>query len=483
MTKQTQLFEMGKKEKAVWNKKVSQLTEETKKLETEIEEIKANKIYENAFEWRFEFPEVLNDNGDFIGFDVVIGNPPYIRVQDLQHNLIDYYKSTFVVAHKRIDISILFIELGHKILSSKGYLSYITSNQFLKAEYGRGIREFLKGHLEVNIDYSKVSVFDGLATYVSVFLITKEKGNIVNYYLINNTDETPSNFAQFNANNLSAEPWDFNTDQTLKTKIFGNKKTLNDIANFTYGVITGLDKAFLVPSDLAVELGLENEITKKFIRPQNYKKYNVFSQTYSLVYPYYSDNSIIPQTELSSKFPNCFKFLSQFKTELENRKDSRTTIKEKGIEWYSIMRRVDIKEIDTQKIIFYDVGMLPNFMIDTDNHIFGGGTSHSFRLSDNTFTDKYILGILNSKLMQWVIYDLCPVKMGNARKYGLDYIKKLPISEGDSAIQNQMQILVDKVISTKKELADTTEIETQIDQLVYKLYDLTEEEIKIVETT
>ena len=157
------------------------------------------------------------------------------------------------------------------------------------------------------------------------------------------------------------------------------------------------------------------------------------------------------------------------------------TIKEKGIEWYSIMRRVDIKEIDTQKIIFYDVGMLPNFMIDTDNHIFGGGTSHSFRLSDNTFTDKYILGILNSKLMQWVIYDLCPVKMGNARKYGLDYIKKLPISEGDSEIQNQMQILVDKVISTKKELADTTEIETQIDQLVYKLYDLTEEEIKIIE--
>jgi len=482
MTKQTQLFEMSKKEKTDWNKKVSHLTEETKKLETEIEEIKANKIYENAFEWRFEFPEVLNDNGDFIGFDVVIGNPPYIRVQDLQHNLIDYYKSTFVVAHKRIDISILFIELGHKILSSKGYLSYITSNQFLKAEYGRGIREFLKGHLEVNIDYSKVSVFDGLATYVSVFLITKEKGNIVNYYLINNTDETPSNFAQFNVNNLSAEPWDFNTDQTLKTKIFGNNKTLNDIANFTYGVITGLDKAFLVPSDLAVELGLENEITKKFIRPQNYKKYNVFSQTYSLVYPYYSDNSIIPETELSSKFPNCFKFLSQYKTELENRKDSRTTIKEKGIEWYSIMRRVDIKEIDTQKIIFYDVGMLPNFMIDTDNHIFGGGTSHSFRLSDNTFTDKYILGILNSKLMQWVIYDLCPVKMGNARKYGLDYIKKLPISEGDSEIQNQMQILVDKVISTKKELADTTEIETQIDQLVYKLYDLTEEEIKIIES-
>jgi adenine-specific DNA-methyltransferase len=481
MTNQGQLFEMSKKEKADWNKKVTQLTEETTKLQAEIEEIKANKIFENAFEWRFEFPEVLNDDGDFAGFDVVIGNPPYIRVQDLQHNLIDYYKSTFVVAHKRIDISILFIELGHKILSPKGYLSYITSNQFLKAEYGRAIREFLKGYLQVNIDYSKVSVFDGLATYVSVFLLTKEKGNTINYFLVDNTDQNPEKFSQFDVTNLSDEPWDFNTDQTLKTKLFAGKETLNDIANFTYGVITGLDKAFLVPSEISNELGLEKEITKKFIRPQNYKKYNIFSQTFNLIYPYKSDNTIIKEADLKSKYPNCFEFLKQFKTELENRKDSRTTIKEKGIEWYSIMRRVDISEIDREKIIFYDVGMLPNFMIDRDYHIFGGGTSHSLRLTEKGYLYKYILGVLNSKLMQWIIYDLCPVKMGNARKYGLDYIKKLPIKKAEIKIQNEVVELVDKVISNTKDGLETTDLENQIDQLVYLLYELTEEEIKIIE--
>jgi adenine-specific DNA-methyltransferase len=81
MTNQGQLFEMSQKEKAEWNKKVSKLAAETRKLDAEIEEIKNNKIYENAFEWRFEFPEVLNDDGDFVGFDVVIGNPPYINNQ------------------------------------------------------------------------------------------------------------------------------------------------------------------------------------------------------------------------------------------------------------------------------------------------------------------------------------------------------------------------------------------------------------------
>lgn len=480
LSNQTSIFEKTKAEKAQFDKDVATISTKISKLETELEEIHNNKIYENAFEWRFEFPEVLNDEGDFVGFDVVIGNPPYIRVQDLQHNLIDYYKSTFVVAHKRIDISILFIELGHKILSLKGFLSYITSNQFLKAEYGRATREFLKGYLQINIDYSKVSVFDGLATYVSVFLITKEKGDTINYFLINNTNEVPNKLAQFDVKNLSEDPWDFNTDQSLKSKIFENKKTLNEISNFTYGVITGLDKAFLVPTDKIGDLGLEKEITKNFIRPQNYKKYHIFNQTFSLIYPYDTDNSIIPESNLEARFPNCFKFLSQFKTELEDRKDSRTTIKEKGIEWYSIMRRVDISEIAAEKIIFYDVGMLPNFMIDSDSHIFGGGTSHSLRLTDNSYSAKYILGILNSKLLQWVIYDLCPVKMGNARKYGLDYIKKLPIAEADNLLQNKIEELVDKVIYMKKENIETVEVETQIDQLVYELYGLTEEEIKIV---
>ena len=84
LTNQGQLFEMSKKEKAAWNKNVKKLTEQTNKLEAEIEEIKANKIFENAFEWRFEFPEILNDDGDFVGFDVVIGNPPYVQLQSIK---------------------------------------------------------------------------------------------------------------------------------------------------------------------------------------------------------------------------------------------------------------------------------------------------------------------------------------------------------------------------------------------------------------
>lgn len=479
---QGKLFELDSKEKKARKEKQQKLEAEISKLSKEIEEIKTNALYKNAFEWRFEFPEVLNNKGEYEGFDLIIGNPPYIRVQDLQHSLIDSYKDNFKVAHKRIDISILFIELGFKILKTNGLQTYITSNQFLKAEYGRNVRAFLKGYLKVNIDYSKVSVFDGLATYVSVFLISKNQNKAIDYKLMENVEDVPQDFIQFETSTLSDEPWDFNINHSLKQKVFKDKNSLDEISNFTYGVITGLDKGFLIASEQVKVLDLEKEITKNFIRPQNYKKYYIFSQTFSLIYPYNRDNTIIEEAILKSKFPNCFKFLSGFKTELENRQDSRTTIKEKGVAWYSLMRKVDLNDIDTEKILFYDVGMLPNFVLDNNNFIFGGGTSHSLRLTDNSYDVKFILGVLNSDLMTWVIYNLCPVKMGNARKYGLNYIKKLPIPKNvDRKIQNSIIQFVDEIISFKQQGKDSSEQEKKIDELVYKLYDITPEEQKIIE--
>ena len=127
ITNQGQLFELSKKEKANWNAKVEKLTTEAQKLESEIEEIKSNKIYENAFEWRFEFPEVLDDNGDFVGFDIVIGNPPYILVQSLgDKNIFNYYSHFFKTAAYKIDTYALFYELGINLLADRSMLCYIS---------------------------------------------------------------------------------------------------------------------------------------------------------------------------------------------------------------------------------------------------------------------------------------------------------------------------------------------------------------------
>lgn len=143
LTQQQSLFEMTKREKAAWNKKVKKLTEQTKKLETEIEEIKANKIYENAFEWRFEFPEVLDADGSFVGFDAVIGNPPYVGIRQIDKASRDFYAINYITAKDQYDLYVLFIEKSFNILINNGYFSFITPDKFLQSRYGEYTFSFL----------------------------------------------------------------------------------------------------------------------------------------------------------------------------------------------------------------------------------------------------------------------------------------------------------------------------------------------------
>lgn len=140
MTNQQQLFEMSKKENSDWKKKEKELTLESKKLETEIEEIKANKIFENAFEWRFEFPEVLNKDGNFLGFDVVIGNPPYIYNRDLDKIHRNFFKTKYNQAD---DLYIYFTFLSKRIAKDSGYITMITPNTYFTLSSRQKFREFL----------------------------------------------------------------------------------------------------------------------------------------------------------------------------------------------------------------------------------------------------------------------------------------------------------------------------------------------------
>lgn len=190
-----QLFEMSTKEKAAWNKKVKKLTEQTKKIEAEIEEIKANKIYENAFEWRFEFPEVLNDDGDFIGFDVVIGNPPYLSYYSRESVGIDVNFETYLnssyeflkgLSKKvRKNSLMVFIELGMRLLSQKRPLIYICDLNLLEKP-SIPIRKYLNQNYDLLEIISNLNVFDDVASGQVIISVSKEKSQLNKYsYRIN----------------------------------------------------------------------------------------------------------------------------------------------------------------------------------------------------------------------------------------------------------------------------------------------------------
>src|SRR5690554_2225458 len=177
MTQQQQLFEMSSIEQNAWNKKLEDLTKQTTKLEAEIEEIKANKIYENAFEWRFEFPEVLNDDGDFVGFDVVIGNPPYFPISKLKDQTGYFSKSDFKTYSKGTDIYCLFYEQGGRIIKPDGYITYITSNSWLRSIYGDTLKVYFKNNLQpvALLNIEDIQIFEEATVESNIITLQKKK--------------------------------------------------------------------------------------------------------------------------------------------------------------------------------------------------------------------------------------------------------------------------------------------------------------------
>lgn len=267
MTNQGQLFEMNKKEKADWNKKVQQLSEVTKKLETEIEEIKANKIFENAFEWRFEFPEVLNDDGDFVGFDVVIGNPPYLSYYSRESvgigtNFEEYLNSHYDFLNGyskkvRKNSLMIFLELGMRLLHQKSVLIYICDLNLLEKP-SVPIRQYLHDNFNLLEVISNLNVFEDVASGQVIIAIEKDK-RIENTYR-----HKRNSFIEFNYVNqslISAPDYSFIPAQenSILAKFDSSEVLLQDYFDIKVGMnIGGVKERFLHAENI-------NETYFKFI--------------------------------------------------------------------------------------------------------------------------------------------------------------------------------------------------------------------------
>ncbi|SDD32474.1 type IIG restriction enzyme/methyltransferase [Williamwhitmania taraxaci] len=168
---QGQIFELTPKEKKARKEKQTKLEADITKLSNEIEEIKSNAIYKNAFEWRFEFPEVLSNDGEFEGFDIIIANPPYIQHRELAH-LSSNLKEHYNVYSGTADISSYFFEKALTVLKPKGILSVINSNKFFNAEYGKPLRAFLSNYnFKEIVNFEQVPIFDEALVSSAIFII------------------------------------------------------------------------------------------------------------------------------------------------------------------------------------------------------------------------------------------------------------------------------------------------------------------------
>lgn len=447
-------------------------------------------IYKTAFEWAIEFPEVLDENGVFTGFDCIIGNPPYIRVQELDHRDVDYYKMSYCTAWKRLDISTLFIELADSLINKTGRISFITSNQFISTEYGRMIRKYLveRKLVEKIVDYGDLPIFDGALTYVSIFFMHKQvfKEKELLYYKVPKLPFIAPSYNDFLAidyTDLSDDCWELESKETkrcLEKIRTASTATLGEYANCWAGAITGCDEALMF--DIDAEAPIEEDLQISVVRAEGCSRYGKALPTKKIFYPYKEiegETQLISMDEIKNLYPKAYDYIMSHEAELKNRKDSRKIFGDR-VGWYGLIRFGKLSRFKQRKIISPGEVKHNKFCIDETGSAFSCARVFSVNIENEELNILYLLAILNSKVCEFYLHKTSSVKAGGYYSYSSTAINAIPIilsKEYEKSIINLVTIIMD--LSTRGENCEKEEKE--LNDIIYKLYGLDNQDVDLIE--
>jgi len=486
-----QVLTFSKKEAEEWEKKREKLQTDYDKIKSEYEE-KLKSLYGNAFEWRFEFPEVLDENGNFVGFDVVIGNPPYFSLDKVSKKFKDFYSSNFIeIFNRQSNIYFLFIYLGGNLIKENGLLSFINEQYYFSSKNAKKLRIYLKNNYKILeiIDFRNIQIFDDVNTLTTINIFQKNK-EFSSFKVTQFNDKlktiSSDSFARANYYSefyydqkaLNSASWSFTAQNIsgIKSKMLKDSIPLSDLVNMGQGITTGRNNIFIVDDKIVKVKSLEKRLLKKYVKTKDIKPYNVLYRNLYLLL-------ILDETNIKN-YSNVRKYLTQFRTELKERYE---IIKGKN-NWYSISVPRNLKLIsrNCEKLLtpLYSKGNKFGYISNDVDENYFFLTDVYFLISKNDGINlKYLVAILNSKLFNFYTIKFGKLKRDNYYEYSRNTLSSIPIKIFDASKQSHIIELVDKILSAKKTdpNADTSKLESEIDKLIYKLYGLTEEEIKIVE--
>ncbi|MFA7380939.1 MAG: N-6 DNA methylase [Bacteroidia bacterium] len=477
------------------------------------------------FSWKNSFPEVFKQGG----FDIVIGNPPYIRIQVLIENSPsqgDYFSRKYKAASKgNYDIYVIFIEHALNILNSTGKVGFILPHKFFTAQYGEGIRQVLlsRNAIDEIIHFGHQQVFANATTYTCILTLSNQRkkkdfdfARIDDLVSWSTTEKKIDSIISIDE--LSKEEWNFisGSDQELFAKLNKIETKLETTTDRIFqGLKTGADKVFIVEKrkenkthytvyskQLQRELQLEKKLLHKLIKGGNSKRF-VFTESELLVlFPYEKKDaekiSLISEQILKEKFPSAYEYLKENKKLLQARDNGKMDT----ASWYGYSRNQALDVISTAKIFTPDISPNASYAIDfLGDTFFTGGVSGGYGIkAKENISEKYLLGLLNSNLLNWFLKQTSTQMRGGWFSFESKYIKHLPIkvinqkSKTEVEKQTEIEKLVNQLLQLNQQKTETklaTQVsqlqgkidycESRINEIVYQLYELTEAEIKIVE--
>lgn len=498
------LFGDAKNKKGQYAKKLAQLEKKEAKLKRVVDYFRDSKTFANAFEWRCEIPELLDDKGVFTGFDVIIGNPPYISLEELPEDVKAYAKMyrtdeekhkdvpTYSTLVSRGDIYSLFVERGLYLLKKNGLLAYILPNKWMKVGYGKSLRQlFHESNLTEVIDFGDNQIFADATTYTCIIRMTKAKsaGQIISSSIHNVNPETLAEDIEerkevFQTQELTDGIWIISSrDDFEKAKAFREKMgTLeNLVGQESYrGLLTGLSKAFNVSIDTANRLISEDKSASEILLPfmqgrgmvpfgkPDTASYLLFipkgftMKAFGLNPEDKEDRKKMPKEQeawewFERTYPSVAHWLLQFKDDASKRTD-------KGDYWWELRACAYYDEFSMPKLFYQTFQVRPCF-IYSDQSVFCNNSMWFLSIKD-----KALLALLCSNMGWWLISKYCP-RIQNGYQLIWDNFKQISIP---SELPPRLGELADSLMQDVESGHDDDyklhiqEVNEEVDKLYYE---------------
>ena len=427
-----------------------QLEQNIQKKEDEIEAINSNKIYENAFEWRFEFPQVLDNEGNYIGFDVVIGNPPYIQLQNDGGKLAKLYEGqNFKTFARTGDIYCLFYEKAHQLLREGGICNFITSNKWMRAGYGEAIRKFLIEYTNplILIDFTGIKIFETATVDVNILLYAKEKSTFNTLACIVKDKglkelslyiSQHSLYTQFrNINN-----WVILSDieQRIKAKIEAIGIPLKEWdISINYGIKTGFNDAFIINGEKRAELIAQDpksaEIIRPILRGRDIKRYGYeFADIYII--------TTFPSLKIDIElYPAVKQHLLSFGYDRLKQTGEKGARKKTNNKWFETQDSIGYwEDFYKQKIMYPNMTKFMPFLLDNTGFFIN---DKGFIITGNHLS--YLVAFFNSNIFKICYRDSFPELQGGTRELRKIFFDQVKIPNIQHIINEDFDILVDDI--------------------------------------
>lgn len=391
------------------------------------------------FDWQAAFPDVFADGG----FDVVLGNPPYVRMERLKA-IKPFLEKHYAVASDRADLYGYFYELGLRLLKPGGRLGYISSSTFFKTGSGQPLRRHLISHAHIRtlVDFGDIQIFEGVTTYPAIVVMDKRvsselgRDNAIRFLALG--DGMPvslaSEFSQhagtISQRQLGADAWQLASDALvrLRAKLTHGHPTLKECYGAPlYGIKTGLERAFVV--DRATRDRLVNEdpnssnLLKPYLEGKDIKTWHVTSQDLWVIYT--------PKRGINiASYPAIGRHLLPFRDALEGRATKQ--------EWFELQQSQErySAAFARAKIIFPDITDHPRFALDTGAFL----ATTCFCVATG---DLWLLSLLNSRAIWWLIQQTTPFVRGGFHRLKTQYVEQLPIPAVDTSVRTHLAALAE----------------------------------------